>query len=701
MRAGAVSAAALTVQAPTTPPLVPTHCREVVYAHFLDALAVTNAYRLQRLACRRQFIERWPELHLWVAAPLTLRVGRLPGETRQCLTCRVCYRARHYLLFLALNGYIRLDYPWLLGTGRLYVETLARQLGIDLGIDDLVADAVRLGFERVSSTRGLHWCIGRLVLHTGIVDISQLRLAHLEELLAAIRRFGQCPDLPRFYTSPERYRRSPSKAWITQVNQLHTILFHRGQIAQEPRKQMPTYKVQRLLPAEMQVVIDKWLAARRLTDRPATVVRPGLALRGFSTWLRTYESSIENFAQVDRDHVLRYLTALAHEPTAMTGRPLSLWSRISRISALAMFFRQTAAWNFKDVPRRPLLGPSDMPKRPLRMPRFIPDGELSRLMAAIKKLPCPYQRAALLVARWSGARRDEIRRLAMDCLDTYPDGTPRLRLPAGKTRRERIVPLHDEATAALREIIALRVGQRQRALTDELTGMPTHYLFMQYGKLMSASHLFTSPLCMACQHAGLVDARGRPTITAHRFRHTVGTQLAERGAKLHTIMQILGHQSASMALVYAQISDSEVLRDYQAVLGPGATLAGPAAEALRNEALTPSAVDWLKTNFFKTELELGHCLRLPAEGPCECDLYLTCAKFVTTPTYAPRLRRRRQIELTLAADAEARGWSREVERHRGAAVRLEQLLAELGEPLDGPTADDPACTHDDDKGEQE
>src|ERR1700733_10963479 len=56
------------------------------------------------------------------------------------------------------------------------------------------------------------------------------------------------------------------------------------------------------------------------------------------------------------------------------------------------------------------------------------------------------------------------------------------------------------------------------------------------------------------------------------------------------------------------------------------------------------ALDWLKTNFYKTELELGHCLRLPQEGPCECDLYLTCAKFVTTAQYAPRLRERLCLE---------------------------------------------------------
>jgi hypothetical protein len=35
--------------------------------------------------------------------------------------------------------------------------------------------------------------------------------------------------------------------------------------------------------------------------------------------------------------------------------------------------------------------------------------------------------------------------------------------------------------------------------------------------------------------------------------------------------------------------------------------------------LDPEAVSWLQTNFLKTELELGHCLRTPAEEPREYD----------------------------------------------------------------------------------
>jgi integrase len=71
-------------------------------------------------------------------------------------------------------------------------------------------------------------------------------------------------------------------------------------------------------------------------------------------------------------------------------------------------------------------------------------------MKELQALACPYQKAALLIARWSGARKDETRRLAFDCLDTYPDGTPRLRIPVGKTKKERLVPLHEEAAEAIR-----------------------------------------------------------------------------------------------------------------------------------------------------------------------------------------------------------------------------------------------------------
>jgi hypothetical protein len=113
-------------------------------------------------------------------------------------------------------------------------------------------------------------------------------------------------------------------------------------------------------------------------------------------------------------------------------------------------------------------------------------------------------------------------------------------------------------------------------------------------------------------------------------------------------------------------------------------VAGQLADAPYADELPQHEVEWLKNNFFETELELGRCLRLPQEGPCECDLYLNCAKFVTTKDYAPRLRARKLKEFELIEDAVRNGWKRETERHQCAARRVEQLLEELGEPLDAP-----------------
>jgi hypothetical protein len=78
----------------------------------------------------------------------------------------------------------------------------------------------------------------------------------------------------------------------------------------------------------------------------------------------------------------------------------------------------------------------------------------------------------------------------------------------------------------------------------------------------------------------------------------------------------------------------------------------------------------------------GHGPALPLVT--DLTVVLTCAKFVTTPQYAPRLRERLCLESQLADDAGERGWEREVDRHERIAERIRALLTELGEPFDPP-----------------
>src|SRR5438105_3314469 len=230
------------------------------------------------------------------------------------------------------------------------------------------------------------------------------------------------------------------------------------------------------------------------------------------------------------------------------GRPYAAQTKYSMLSGLSVFFQDTISWEWQDVPKRPPLQHGDLPKLPQSLPRYIPQPELERLMPAIRALECTYQKSALLVARWSGARREEIQRLAVDCLDRYPDGTARLRIPAGKTKQERMIPLNEEAAQTIVDLQGNRKGER--GLADRLTGIETRYLFMRHGKMISTKYLFEDSLDKVCAVAGLVTADNKALVTAHRFRHTVGTELAQGGARLRTIQKILGHESVEMSLVY-------------------------------------------------------------------------------------------------------------------------------------------------------
>lgn len=662
------------------------HASEEEYAAFLEHYVTTKTHTWSQLRHYRRFVECYPDLHNWFDAPLIERVGRRYGEEEPLSAYLASYSARPYLLFLAIRGSIQLDWEWLIAIPRLYIYELLNHLHLDVGVEKLCAEAISLGYEKRSSLDAMRWILPRIFLHTNDPLVEHVSDAVVSEGIEAVRRFGERSDIALFAESAEYYRRVVRKRHLIHFHCLQVILYHRGQGSTPPQRMAPLYAERPVLKPRMEAVVSRYLVTRSLTDAPTTVKSLDLALRQFIAWIAKGHPEIETFAEVTRDHLIEYAEALNSHLGKRTKQPLSTTSKRSALARVSVFFRDVALWQWEEVPQHPLLQAGDLPKLPQRIPRYIPKEELQRLMAAIRELPCPYQRTALLIARWSGARRGEIRRLSIDCLDSYPDGSPRLKIPAGKTKKERVIPLNEEAADAIRSLQAQRSAQR--GLLDPQTGKLTHYLFVRYGKLLSTCYLFRLSLREACTKAGLVTPDGKATMSPHRFRHTVGTQLAEKGAKLRTIMHVLGHTSASMSMVYAQISDPEVRQDYQAVLGSDAIIAGPGAQLVRSGELGESEIRWIKEHYFQTELELGRCLRLPQEGPCECDLYLTCAKFVTSPEYAPRLRRRRRIEQELVEDARTQSWQREVERHQCTIRRLEQLLTELGESIEGPEAPD-------------
>lgn len=93
---------------------------------------------------------------------------------------------------------------------------------------------------------------------------------------------------------------------------------------------------------------------------------------------------------------------MATDLSMKTRRPLTTRTQRERVVRLAQFFKDAEDWAWPDVPRWPLVARRDLPRQPDCIPRYIPRADLDRLMDATRALPDPFQRAAMIVARWSG-----------------------------------------------------------------------------------------------------------------------------------------------------------------------------------------------------------------------------------------------------------------------------------------------------------
>jgi hypothetical protein len=72
----------------------------------------------------------------------------------------------------------------------------------------------------------------------------------------------------------------------------------------------------------------------------------------------------------------------------------------------------------------------------------------------------------------------------------------------------------------------------------------------------------------------------------------------------------------------------------------------------------------------------GYCLRACAQGACPyANICEQCPSFRTDTSHLAVLAAQRVDVEALAADAEARGWISEAERHRNLMARLDALLA--------------------------
>ncbi len=198
-------------------------------------------------------------------------------------------------------------------------------------------------------------------------------------------------------------------------------------------------------------------------------------------------------------------------------------------------------------PTRQLPGP----RRRRRLPRILSQADVGLLLdAASGREPLELRdRLALELLYGCGLRSQELVDLAMADVNA---GAAELTVH-GKGGKTRIVPVGEEAAAALRRYLARGRGLLSPGADGRLAGQPL--LLSRSGRALLTSDV-RRILVKYCHLAGIEPA------SPHTLRHAYATHMLERGADLRAIQELLGHASVATTQVYTHVSGAHLRRVY-------------------------------------------------------------------------------------------------------------------------------------------
>jgi site-specific recombinase XerD len=355
---------------------------------------------------------------------------------------------------------------------------------------------------------------------------------------------------------------------------------------------------------------------------PRSVDMASHTLRQFAGWL-VANTDVAVVADIKRAHVEDYKVWLAARPGAK-GPTMSKNTQRQRLRMIRIFLERLIEWGWPDAPGRNPILRGDIPPRPEPLPKFLNDGDAAKLMAAARAHRLPRYRLVVEMLARTGLRAGELCELAADAVTQIGDAHW-LRVPVGKLRNDRFIPLHPELVALLTEWTAANAEhiRRQR-------------------RLIADHH---SPIDRRTVHrivATTARKAGIGHVHPHQLRHTLATQAINRGMRLEAIAALLGHRSMEMTLTYARIADRVVADEYEAVTAQIDVLykTAGAPGALPAEIET-AAMTRLRREAHARMLGNGLCTR-PVELECRMESACeTCAYFKTGPEFVPVLLRQR------------------------------------------------------------
>lgn len=591
--------------------------------------------------------------------------------------------------------------PFREGIYKYYHKALARKW-----LGDAQTEAIEARFVATASAIGYQ--DERQVRKMGVSVLLGVMLASGKRELAELRT----ADFTAWETTTTRSRRVATGG----VTMARRVLGAMGYLAGEaPRATGGASREYFTWGRAAPPIVDtfvRFLADFGATRRPETIATYQAVLRRFGDWLAEFDPSVTSVADVRRPHIEAYKQAVIGmrvgdyvspagklQAGGHLGRPFSTSFQARCLSCVRTFFAVIDALEYPERPGRQLFLRGDLIPIDEQVPRFIPDDQWQRFIAAVealtsavvakKRLPGPYERtrAILGVLLEAGLRAGELCRLDTGCIVTAQEAaiggiTYWLRVPLGKLHTDRMIPIRP----GLVELIDAWMRRRgpQPLLWDERTGRLRDYLFAWQGGTLSP-HTLNDLITALCTIAAI------PRVTSHQFRHTLAVQWRRNGMRIETIGRMLGHTDLKMTLRYAAVMPETVRQEFDAAFAAIDEEHRTTAQVrvyLSPDAHLAASTQWRESLW--VDLGVGFC-GLSAYLPCDSRLAcLPCPQFVPTPEHLPLYGSQREhlIELRMLGGSRLPADRRqEVDE---AVAALDRHVAALGGLTDAEAAPPPA-----------
>jgi len=275
----------------------------------------------------------------------------------------------------------------------------------------------------------------------------------------------------------------------------------------------------------------------------------------FATYLRETLGANAKIAAVEHLHIRAYL-GLLYE------RGLTKASAARALAAIRSWFR----WLAKEhkIAQNPAVLVST-PKLPQHLPRVPSMEEVNGLLnsmetsegVATKNDAAAWperDRMIFELLYGCGIRNSELVGIDMPDIQWKNDAI----LVKGKGRKQRYVPLGDEAALAMRAYLPLREARLRTAGKLALIADGPLVTNLQ---MRGTARLTTRSVGRIVKRIAL--SRGLPAdVHPHTLRHAFGTHMLEEGADLRAIQEMLGHERLSTTQRYTQLTVKHVMEVY-------------------------------------------------------------------------------------------------------------------------------------------